>query len=140
MAENALGETTLGDNPIPAAAFRGAIWGGVGSPTPAVPAVELEPDEPALAGGQRVLAQEGQSLGGVEEDLEGLELLGQGGAVLQARPRQRVGVEDVVEPPRRKEPRFGQRGDHDAAAGAARRQLSPFSGVGGVGGEEVRGY
>lgn len=120
--------------------FGGATLGVCGgSPTPAVPAVELEPDEPALAGGQRVLAQERQSLGGVEEDLEGLELPGQGGAVLQPRPRQRVGIEDVVEAPRREELRLGQRRDHDAAAGAACCQLGPFSGVGGVRGEEVRG-
>lgn len=91
-------------------------------PTSAVAAIELEPNEPALAAGQRALPQALQRLGAVQEHLEGFEALGQLGALLQAPRWQRVRQEDVIEAPVGEKTRLGQRGDGDAAPRAARGQ------------------
>lgn len=68
---------------------------------------------------KRPLPQAGQSLEAVQQHVEGVEAPCQPRTLLQPRGGHRVGQQDVIKASIRKEPRFGQRGDGDAAARAA---------------------
>lgn len=76
--------------------------------------------------GQWPLPQAGQRLGAVQQHVEGFEALRQPCALLQPCGGQWVSQQDVIKATVRKETRFGQRGDGDAAPRAAGGQQTAF--------------